>query len=96
MVTSSSVSMSTSGNTPGSAIARTSAHRPLPAGNARSVRTARMCNFGGLAICENRSIRSSSAMSTTGALSFSAYSISGVVHHAFIPTTAAPTDNVAQ
>ena len=43
-----------------------------------------------------RSTRSSSAISTFGRESARPYSISGVVHHAFIPTTAAPIDTVAQ
>ena len=43
-----------------------------------------------------RSRRSSSAISTFGRESARPYSISGLVHHAFIPTTAAPSDTVAQ
>ncbi len=43
-----------------------------------------------------RSTRSSSAISTFGRESARAYSISGGVHQAFIPTTAAPRAMVAQ
>ena len=41
-------------------------------------------------------MRSSSAISTFGRESVRPYSISGVVHHAFMPTTAAPIDVIAQ
>ena len=43
-----------------------------------------------------RSSRSSSAISTLGRESARPYSISGVVHQAFMPTTAAPIDVIAQ
>ena len=41
-------------------------------------------------------MRSSSAMSTLGCESARPYSISGVVHQALSPTTAAPIDVIAQ
>jgi hypothetical protein len=43
-----------------------------------------------------RSILSSSTIRTLGRESLRPYSISTVVHHAFIPTMAAPMDTVAQ
>ena len=43
-----------------------------------------------------RSTRSLSAMTTFGAESARPYRISSVVHHAFMPTHAAPIDTIAQ
>ena len=42
-----------------------------------------------------RSSRSSSTMTPWGGIG-EPYSISGVVHHAFMPTTAAPIEVIAQ
>ena len=60
------------------------------------MRTAMMCMGRWAGMCESRSRRSSSRTITLGSLSLRPYSISGGVHHAFMPTTAAPRDTVAQ
>jgi len=96
MVASSSGSIDTSGKLPGSASAITLAQVVTPPGAVRSLRTEMMCIGRCAGMWFRRSRRSSSAISTSGSLSFSAYSISGAVHQAFMPTTAAPALTMAQ
>ena len=93
--------MSAAGRSAGaSAPTTTSAQRLASAGSSRSDRTLITC-IGAPArtsssTCSARSSRSSSAMSTFGRESVRPYDISVGVHQAFMPTTAAPIEIVAQ
>ena len=101
MHASSSGSMSAAGSSAGAdAGSMTSSQRSAPSGRSPSKRTvmrasgasARRASRTG----STRSTRSPSAMSTLGRESDSPYRISSVVHHAFMPTTAAPIEITAQ
>ncbi len=93
--------MAASGSVGGASSGRTtSAQRLASSGSGRSLRTEMRCSGAASrspsSTGSTRSTRSSSAISTFGRESLSPYSISGVVHHAFMPTTAAPRLTVAQ
>ncbi len=93
--------MSAGGRSPGACSGRiTSDQRDASSGSGRSERTVMTCR-GATArsrsrIGSARSSRWSSAISTFGRESDSPNSISGVVHQAFSPTAAAPSEVTAQ